>query len=123
MIPGITETVYSQNEILAHGTAHLAYAMSIQMNGSLGALPAGTILGRLSSGGYGVPYNNGGSGGAEIAVGILARNLADNGTNKETVAMYTAGYFVEANLTGLDSAAKTDLAAISHPDGVIVIRA
>lgn len=82
-----------------------------------GYIPAGTALAKHSSGLY-VPYNNGGSSGAEICKGLLAEDkpIRPGSTADVGAAMLEDGLIIKAKLpfqsgTGyIDSAAITDLA-------------
>lgn len=91
-----------------------------------GYIPAGTVLGRITSTGLFGPYNNAGAGGRDVAAGILfsavkVPNPADT-TKDAAGAMLEMGLIVEAKLpfgggagqvdaTGkIDATGKTDLA-------------
>lgn len=84
------------------------------------SLKAGTILGKLTSGGLLVPYDNSNSDGSETAIGILSENItpesqyttASDGSKtarQNAITYYTAGSFFEAELTGIDAAGKAEL--------------
>lgn len=83
-------------------------------------LPSGLVLGKITDVGatenmYG-PYDDAATDGTEVAVGFLAVSVPfdPNSTGNVTAALYWHGEVVEANLpaaSGLDAAAKTDLAA------------
>jgi hypothetical protein len=76
-------------------------------------LVKGTILGMVTATGLYKAYNNSLSDGTEVAVGILGdtvdADLTDQNDLRLAASMYVRGTFYEAALTGLDSAAKTDL--------------
>jgi hypothetical protein len=81
-----------------------------------GYVKSGMVLAKLA-GGLFVPYSNAGSGGAEVAVGILFSSVKvpANGTTDVGAAMLEMGLIVEAKLPysgvagAIDSAGKTDL--------------
>lgn len=74
-------------------------------------IKSGTVLGRLANGKY-VPYNNAGSGGAEIAVAILYQHI-DAFTGDVKAVAFTADCEVNRKeLTGLDAAGEADLRAV-----------
>lgn len=73
-----------------------------------GILPAGTVLARQTSTKKYVLYDNGGSGGAEIAVGILAERT-DTTDGDCAGNMIIGGILKYSHLSGLDSAGITDL--------------
>lgn len=84
-------------------------------------LRAGTVMGKITSSGLYVPYDDSGSDGEEVARGVLsedipAKNLyttASNGTKtkrQSPVTLYTKGTVFESALTGIDANGKSDLA-------------
>lgn len=108
-------TSYTPTEILAFGPKPCALPVTIKSNVSL---PKGQVIARLTATGLYEAYNNAGSGGVEVASGILAEavDTTSAGTNRATeAAMYVGGNFVESRLTGLDSNAITDLNGRSVP--------
>ena len=72
---------------------------------------SGTVLGRLANGKY-VPYNNAGSGGAEIAAGILYQHIEATTGDVKAVAFASDCEVNRKELTGLDAAGEADLRAI-----------
>lgn len=80
--------------------------ITVTLSGS--AIPSGTILGKLSSGKY-VPYNNAGSGGAEIAAGILYSYLPAKTGDSRAVAFVRSCEAHRDQLVGLDAAGEADL--------------
>lgn len=74
---------------------------------------AGTVVAKQTSTGKIVRYNDGGSDGADTAVGILGYQVdaaAVGATPVDVIIDYCIhGVVYEDNLTGLDAAAKTDL--------------
>lgn len=87
-------------------------------------LRAGTVMGKITASGKYVPYNDAGTDGEEDAVGILTQDISVNDmfvvdtagvkTKKEKAAtLFTKGSMFEAKLTGVDAAAKVDLADIT----------
>lgn len=92
-------------------------------------LAAGTVVGKVTSGGKYRAYASGNADGSQIPVGILRRAVTTDGsgniTNQDewgatflTNAIYTQGTFLIAQLTGLDDNAVTVLKA--HTDGNLV---
>lgn len=80
------------------------------------AIKSGTVLGKLASGKY-VPYNNAGSGGAEIAAGVLYSHLPAATGDVKAVGFVRGPCEVNKfALTGIDAPGIVDLAAL----GVIV---
>jgi hypothetical protein len=74
-------------------------------------LKGGTVLGKVSTHRKYDAYNNGGSGGLEVAAGILF-NRADPREGDVLASLYVTGVVRSGSLTGYDSNAKTDLPRI-----------
>ena len=74
--------------------------------------PAGLVLGLETASGKYVPYDNAGSGGAEVAVAILYNeiDLDEIKAGDKVASAWKVGVFRKTDLTGLDAAAETDLA-------------
>ena len=117
----VTSVTYTPTEIRA--LAGMQYpCIPITLKSDAGHnLAAGTVIGEYTSGandGKFGKYANGGANGLETAVGILAEDC-DASSEDQITKMFLSGPFVEASLTGLDSAAKTDLGARSVGEYVI----
>ena len=79
------------------------------------AIASGTVLGKLASGKY-VPYSNAGTGGAEIAAGVLYSHLPAKTGDTRGVAFVRDCEAHRDQLTGLDAPGEADLLAL----GVVV---
>lgn len=80
-----------------------------------GYIPSGTVLGKITATGLYGPYNNAASDGTEVAAGFLfnSTKVRTGGANVGA-PLHWRGVIRESRLPtnhGLDSAAKTDLAA------------
>lgn len=86
-----------------------------------GALPSGVVLGQVTATKRFGPYNNGGTGGLDVAAGLLfsTTKLTAGGTGRIAVALFWGPGIVKTKYlpllggatTGLlDAAARTDLA-------------
>lgn len=80
-----------------------------------GYVPSGTVLGRITATGLYGPYNNGASDGTEVAAGFLysATKMRSGGPDVGAPLLWHGAIdssHLPAN-SGLDSAARTDLAA------------
>ena len=73
-------------------------------------LVKGTVLGRISASGKLVAYASGNSDGSQNPVAVLMEDAAAASADVKAVAGF-AGAYVEANMTGLDAAAKLALEA------------
>lgn len=76
-----------------------------------GVLKAGTVLGKLAGGKY-AAYDNAAADGSQTAVGILYAGVDATSADADGVLIARHAEVVEAALTGLDAAGKTDLAAL-----------
>ncbi len=103
---------YAHREILA-SMARFEQDGGI-LAGGQGIVLAGTVLGWNTTAKKYYVYNNAGSGGVEVAVGVL-RTSVDTGTGGSAqdmqVNILRSGIFKTAMLSGMDSAAITDLHA------------
>lgn len=73
-------------------------------------LVKGTILGRVTASGKMKAYAAGNADGSENPTSVLMEDAAAAAADVQAVVGY-AGMYVEANMTGLDAAAKTALEA------------
>ena len=116
----LESTAYTPKEIRATGRDELFRALPVTIVSGAGVLDVGTVLGKITASGKFTAYSNAASNGSEVALGILTEKVDATSRDVETSA-YVMGVFVEANLTGLDSAAKTDFGSKSFWDGSIRI--
>lgn len=102
---------------------HLASIIGVRLAYVADGYVAGQVIARETSTGLFKKYDGGGSGGLEVAAGVLAHKCTPASGGTETAQCIVAGYLYEAKLTGLDAGAKTDLAArtITGADGVAVL--
>lgn len=80
------------------------------------AMAAGTVVGKITSSGKYVPYNNSASDGSEVAAGILYHAVADKATDQQATIIARNAEVMGSALIGLDAPGRADLAAL----GVIV---
>ena len=81
-----------------------------------GALAAGTVMSKLTSGGKWVEYDDAGTDGTEVAAGILYAPVADSAADQKAVMLVRDCEVTGIRLTGSNAGAVTDL--LAH--GVIV---
>lgn len=81
---------------------------SITVASGSGVVSGGTVLAKRASDSLYVPYDDGGSGGAETAVGILM-NRIDATDGHAQGSMMVHGVVRSGSLYGVDAAAITDL--------------
>lgn len=96
--------------LLAEANGTLSRERIVVSSGE-GVLKAGTVLGKLASGEY-AAYDNAASDGSQAAVGILYAQVDATSADQHAVMIARHAEVKEAALTGLDSAGKTDLAAL-----------
>jgi len=72
----------------------------------------GTVLGKVTADGTYAPYVNTNNDGTETARAVLMEDVAAHAAATVTALVAMHGDFVEANLTGIDAAGKTDLEAV-----------
>ncbi len=91
----------------------------VTIAGGQGVLPAGQVIAKRTSDKKWVKYNNAGSGGAEIARGVL-RRAVDTGTGggqpDQLGNIVISGILKLNMLVGNDAAAQTDLGATIDTD-------
>lgn len=105
----LTETSHAGEFILAEANGTLSREEIVISSGE-GVLKAGTVLGKLASGEY-AAYDNAASDGSQTAVGILYAGVDATSADAPAVMIARHAEVVEAALTGIDAAGKTDLAA------------
>lgn len=116
---GLTSQSYIPKEVRATGREEYFYAIPVTIASGAGVLDVGTVLGKITSGGKYKAYASGNSDGSQTAVGILTERVDATSADVTGIGMWVMGFFVEANLTGLDSGAKTNLGSKSYSDGTI----
>jgi len=105
--PGYGTTVSNDPEaILESGHGWITKRITVKLGE--GALAKGTVLAYNTSTGKYVAYDDTGSYGANVAMGILADKI-DTTSSDQLANMYIRGAFVVGKLTGYDAAALTDL--------------
>jgi len=106
----LTETSHAGEFILAEANGSLSREEIVISSGE-GVLKAGTVLGKLASGEY-AAYDNAASDGSQTAVGILYAGVDATSADAPAVMIARHAEVIEAALTGIDAAGKTDLAAV-----------
>jgi len=113
-VPGYSQgPTYTDTEIL------YSYAgftqKGVTLAGGQGILPAGTVLGRKTSDKKYYVYNNGASTGVEVARGVLRRDVDTGaaGAADQLANIVIAGILKLGAVSGADSAALTDLGAVT----------
>lgn len=105
-----TENTHAGEFLFAEANGTLSRERIVIASGE-GVLKAGTVIGKLTGGKY-AAYDNAASDGSQTAVGILYDGVDATSADADGVLIARHAEVVEAALTGLDSAGKTDLAAL-----------
>lgn len=106
----LTETSHAGEFLYAEANGTLSRERIVIASGE-GELKAGTVLGKLAGGKY-AAYDNAAADGSQTAVGILYAGVDATSADADGVLIARHAEVVEAALTGLDAAGKTDLAAL-----------
>lgn len=101
------EPVHAGEFLLSEGTGCISRESIVLLAGV--ALPAGQLLGRVSSGGLYGPYDPAADTGLETAVGILYGPVAESESERRGTAVVRLAEVSETVLTGLDAAARAAL--------------
>ncbi len=116
----IQDKTFVSKKIFLNSADHPILVSGQIASGETFPFVAGTVLAKQTSTGKIVRYDNGGSDGADTAIGILGYQVdaqSVGATPLDVIIDYCIhGVVYEANLTGLDANAKTDLA------GAIIFR-
>lgn len=104
----VTENTYENNALIASSNFG---PVRKEETIALGAdLSAGTVLGRITASGKMTAYNSGNIDGSDVPVAILLADADALSEDVEAICGF-AGVYKEANMIGLDAAAKTSLEA------------
>ncbi len=111
-VPGFTSptSTYTDPEILYSTVGFTQKGVTIAAG--QGILPAGTVLGQKTSDKKYYVYNNGASDGTQTARGVLRRAVDTTGAD-QLGNIVIAGILKLSTVSGADSAALTDLGAVT----------
>ncbi len=104
------------NQVIATDR-HLAKIAGVRVAWQSSQVIAGTVLGRVTATGFYKPYNDSNSDGSQTAVGVTLDDIdfeaasGASGIGTQAARLCYGGVVYKDNLTGLDSAAETDLKA------------
>lgn len=108
-VPGTASTAEVKPADILASYARLTQR-GVTIKSGQGVIEAGTLLARETSSKKYVVYNNGGSGGAEVAKGVL-RQSVDTADGDAMGNLVVSGILKDSLLTGVDSGALADLNA------------
>ena len=83
----------------------------VTISSTAAAMVAGTVVGKMANGKYKAYANGNSAGDADAAAGILYRAVPDSAADQKAVIITRFAEVDESELTGIDAAGKTDLAA------------
>lgn len=106
----LNETSHAGEFLFAEANGTLSRERIVIASGE-GVLKAGTVLGKLAGGKY-AAYDNAAADGSQTAVGILYDGVDATSADANGVLIARHAEVVKAALTGLDTAAEVDLAAL-----------
>ena len=107
----LTQGKFTGEFVLSEGNGSISRDQ-IVISSTAGALVPGTVLGKVTASGEYVAYNNTAEDGSEVAAGILYAAAPDSAADQKAVAIVRHAEVQASELTGLDTAARTDLAAL-----------
>jgi hypothetical protein len=110
-----TEGKHTAEFLLSEGNGSISREQ-VTIAAAAAALPAGTVLGKLTSGGQYVAYSNAASDGSQTAAGILYAAVPDAAAPQKATIIARSAEVLGAELTGLDAPGTADLLAL----GIIV---
>ena len=107
----LTEKSRAGQFILAEANGTLSRERIVVASGE-GVLAAGTVLGKVTASGKYAAYDNVASDGTQAAVCILYDEVDATSADATGVGIFRHAEVKEVELTGIDAAGKTDLAAV-----------
>lgn len=110
-MPVINEGKHTGEFLLSEANGYQSRE-NIVVSSTAGAIVPGTLLGRVTATGEYVAYSNAASDGSEQARGVLWAAAPDLTVDQKAVMIARDAEVIESELTGLDTAARADLAAI-----------
>lgn len=123
-----TEIFRKDHPMILATNRHLATLLPVRVAYRSQGYEAGRVVGRITASGIYDRYDNAGSGGLEVAAGVLfeavkAEEFA-GGTGTAVARCIFGGEVFKDKLVGLDTAAETDLAArtVIDASGVSILK-
>lgn len=105
----LTEAVRPGEFIIAEANGTISREV-VTIAAAAGAMVAGTVLSKLTSGGKYVEYDNAGTDGTETAAAILYAAIPDSASDQTAVVIVRHAEVESALLTGIDADGIVDLA-------------
>ncbi len=106
-----TEPIHNAEFLLSEGEGVISRDAVTLAKGQ--NLVAGTVLGKITASGKYAAYNNAATDGTETAAGILLMSTDATNADMPAVAITRLAEVTAQSLTGLDTAATADLAALN----------
>lgn len=111
----LTEGRHTGEFLLSEGNGNISREQVI-LAAAAAALPAGTVLGKITASGKYAAYSNVASDGTQTAAGVLYANAPDSAADQNVVAIVRYAEVKGDDLTGNDTPGTADLLAL----GIIV---
>ncbi|WP_454752073.1 head decoration protein [Cupriavidus necator] len=111
----LNEGKHTGEFLLSEGNGSISRE-EVTIAAAAGALVPGTVMGKITASSKYVAYNNAAADGSEVAAAVLYADAPDLAVDQQAVVIARQAEVIGAELTGLDTPAKADLAAI----GIIV---
>lgn len=111
MVQVFTEGKHNAEFLISEANGTLSREVGT-LDASAGALTPGTLLGRVTATAKLKAYSNAASDGSETCVGVLYAHAPDLAVDQKVTYIARSAEVRLASLTGLDTAARTDLAAL-----------
>jgi len=110
-MPTLTEGKHNIEFLLTEANGSLSREQ-VTIAAAAGAMVSGTLLGKITASSKYVAYSNAASDGSEAVAGILLYNTKDLAVDQKAAIVARHAEVREADLVGLDTAARADLAAL-----------
>jgi hypothetical protein len=107
----LTETVHPGEFLLSEANGFRSRE-AVTVTTSTTTMLSGTVMGKITASGKYIPYDNGASDGSQAAAGILLNELEGVSGDVAATIVVRDAEVLDAKLTGIDSAGRTDLAAL-----------
>jgi hypothetical protein len=105
---GTTTTTLTPKSLIASDTYGPVLIQKTVVSGA--NVARGTIMGRITATGKMKAYASGSSDGSQVPIAVLMEDAAAASADAAAICAF-AGVFIEANMTGLDAAAKLSIEA------------
>jgi hypothetical protein len=110
-MPVLNEGKHNIEFLLTEGN-HTISREQVTIAAAAPAMVSGQLLGKITASSKYTVYSNAASDGTEVVAGILLYNTKDSAADQKAAIIARHAEVREADLVGVDAAAKVDLAAL-----------